>query len=76
MPAAAPDAAFAQMVVIPVATDDPAALQRRLFERHRIEVPVTQHDGRCFVRVSVQAYNTAADLQTLAAALQEEFSDG
>ena len=55
LPAAAPDEAFGQMVVIPVATDDPAALQRRLFEQHRIEVPVTQHAGQTFVRVSVQA---------------------
>ncbi|MDP2008500.1 MAG: aminotransferase class V-fold PLP-dependent enzyme [Rubrivivax sp.] len=69
LPAAAPDAAFAQMVVIPVATDDPAALQRRLFEQHRIEVPVTQHAGRTFVRVSVQAYNTEADLELLVQAL-------
>jgi len=69
LPAAAPDAAFAQMVVIPVATDDPAALQRRLFERHRIEVPVTQHGAQSFVRVSVQAYNTEADLDALVQAL-------
>lgn len=70
------DEDFAQMVPIPVPPCDAEALRQRLFERHRIEVPVTQHEGRCFVRVSVQAYNTAADLQTLAAALQEEFSDG
>ena len=65
LPAAAPDEAFAQMVVIPVATDDGPALQRRLFEHHRIEVPVTQHAGRHFVRLSVQAYNTQAELDRL-----------
>ncbi len=69
LPAAAPDEAFGQMVVLPVATDDPAALQRRLFEQHRIEVPVTQHAGQTFVRVSVQAYNTEADLDGLVQAL-------
>ncbi len=69
LPPAAPDAAFAQMVVIPVVTDDPAALQRWLFDAHRIEVPVTQHAGHCFVRVSVQAYNTEAELDALVHAL-------
>ncbi len=69
LPAAAPDGAFAQMVVIPVATRDPASLQCWLFERHRIEVPVTQHGGQSFVRVSVQAYNTEAELDALVQAL-------
>lgn len=67
---------FAQMVPIPVPACDAEALRRRLFEHHRIEVPVTQHDGRCFVRLSVQGYNTAADLQTLARALREELRHG
>lgn len=72
----ASDDDFAQMLPIPVPACDAERLRRRLFERHRIEVPVTQHEGRCFVRVSVQAYNTRADLQALARALTEEFADG
>jgi len=48
---------------------DAEALRARLFEQHRIEVPVTQHAGRTFVRVSVQGYNTAADLAALEEAL-------
>jgi isopenicillin-N epimerase len=60
---------FGQMVPLPVPHQDAAALRERLFEQHRIEVPVTQHAGRTFVRVSVQAYNTAADLEALEAAL-------
>ncbi len=56
---------FGQMVPIPVPHTDAAALRRRLFEQHHIEVPVTQHAGCLFVRVSVQAYNTAAELQLL-----------
>jgi isopenicillin-N epimerase len=48
----AADADFAQMVPLPVATADPDALRRRLFDEHRIEVPVTGHRGRHFVRVS------------------------
>ena len=52
-------------------TGDAEALRAWLFSRHRIEVPVTQHAGRSFVRVSVQAYNTEADLAALQSALAE-----
>ena len=52
-------------------TGDAEALREWLFSRHRIEVPVTQHAGRCFVRVSVQAYNSEADLAALQSALAE-----
>ena len=69
--AIAPDEAFAQMVAIPVRATDPEALRRWLFERHRIEVPVTTHGGQAFVRVSVQAYNSDAELAALEAALAE-----
>lgn len=65
----APTECFAQMVPIPVRAPDPAALREYLLDAHQIEVPVTQHGERLFVRVSVQAYNTAADLQALEIAL-------
>lgn len=60
---------FGQMVPLPVPHQDAAALRARLFDQHRIEVPVTQHAGRTFVRVSVQGYNSVADLAALEAAL-------
>jgi isopenicillin-N epimerase len=63
----APDDCFGQMAPLPVPHQDGAALRARLFDEHRIEVPVTEHGGRSFVRVSVQAYNDAADLARLAA---------
>jgi isopenicillin-N epimerase len=62
---------FAQMVVIPVPRMDPSTLKSVLFERYRIEVPVTLHGGRLFVRLSVQGYNGRADLDALVAALAE-----
>lgn len=65
LPAAARDGDFGQMVVIPVPHTDAEALRARLFDESRIEVPVTTHAGRTFVRVSVQGYNTEADLQRL-----------
>lgn len=67
----APDESYAQMVTVPVRSSDADGLRRRLFEQHRIEVPVTQHGGHTFVRVSVQVYNTQDDLDRLCAALAE-----
>ena len=67
----APDRDHGQMAPIPVRCDDADALRRRLFEQHRIEVPVTQHAGQTFVRLSVQAYNTRAEMDTLVDALAQ-----
>ena len=71
LPPIAPDHSFAQMVTIPVRATDGEGLRAHLFEQHRIEVPVTQHAGQTFVRVSVQAYNTQAELDALISALQQ-----
>lgn len=65
----APGDDFALMVPLPVAAPDPEALRSTLFERHHIEVPVTTHAGRTFVRVSVAGYTTEADLRALEDAL-------
>lgn len=69
LPAVADDAAYGQMVTIPVHTADADGLRRHLFDTHRIEVPVTQHAGHTFVRVSVQAYTTQSELDALVDAL-------
>ena len=60
---------FLQMVIIPVPAQDPVHLQTVLFEQHHIEVPVTSHGDRLFVRMSLQAYNGPADAEALVAAL-------
>ena len=67
------DDAHAQMVLIPVrcAPEDADALRRRLFDAYRIEIPVTRHGDRVFVRLSVQAYNTPAEMDALVQALAE-----
>ncbi|MBL8312990.1 MAG: aminotransferase class V-fold PLP-dependent enzyme [Rubrivivax sp.] len=67
----AADSSHGQMVPIPVRSSCPEALRQRLLNEHRIEVPVTTHGQRSFVRVSVQAYNTSHELEALAAALAE-----
>lgn len=69
------DLDFAQMVCLPVPPQDPEALRRRLFEQHRIEVPVTTHGDATFVRISVQGYNTAEDVDRLVQALERILLD-
>ena len=68
----APDASLGQMAAMPVRCSDAEGLRQRLWAQHRIEVPVTQHDGQICVRVSVQAYNTPQELDTLVQALKVE----
>jgi len=48
------------------------ALQRRLFETHRIEVPVFERGGRRLLRVSIAPYNDEADVARLVDALRSE----
>lgn len=56
---------WAQMVAIPVPSQDPQALRQRLYDDSGIEVPVTSHRGQVFVRVSVQGYTSSAEVQRL-----------
>jgi isopenicillin-N epimerase len=60
---------FGQMVALRLPDDAPADLQERLFDEHRIEVPVAEHDGGRLIRPSFQGYNDEADLERLKAAL-------
>ncbi|MBC7170606.1 aminotransferase class V-fold PLP-dependent enzyme [Candidatus Bipolaricaulota bacterium] len=60
-----------QMRAFALTPCDGRALQRRLFDRWRIEVPVIAWNGRSLLRVSVQGYNTRRDLDALVRALQE-----
>jgi len=59
------DSDWAQMVAIPVPSHDPEQLRQYLFDRCRIEIPVTSHAGAVFVRLSVQGYNTGDDVTKL-----------
>ena len=54
-----------------LAVDDPDALQRRLFDEHRIEVVVSKWEGKSLLRVSIGPYNEAADVERLLEALDE-----
>ncbi len=60
---------FVQMRGYHLDHPDPPALKHRLYEEHRIEVPVIETARGWLLRVSVQGYNDAADLEALGRAL-------
>jgi isopenicillin-N epimerase len=69
-PAYASNDRFAQMAIVEIAdVGDTASFQPEFVRRHRIEVPFTRHAGKSYARISVQAYNTAHDLEILESAL-------
>jgi isopenicillin-N epimerase len=54
----------------------PDPLQAALWEKFRVEVPVTRWHGLTFLRVSCHLYNDRADIDRLAAALTELTAGG
>ena len=59
-----------QMWTTELSPGDPKELQRRLFDEHRIEVPVQEWAGRRLLRVSIGPYNEAEDVERLLEALE------
>ncbi len=67
------DSWYVQMAVAPLPpVDDPRALHTSLIRDHLVEAPIVQWNGRTFVRISVQAYNSQEDLDALINALTGE----
>ncbi len=65
------DEFLGQMCSIPVNTSQPHELQRLLYEKYRIEVPVMKQDNLIFIRYSIQAFNTQEDLDKLYNSIEE-----
>jgi isopenicillin-N epimerase len=61
---------YSQMGIAPLPPSNLAALKSRLYEEHKIEVPVIQWQDKQFVRVSVQGYNVQEDIDALVNALR------
>ena len=61
---------YVQMRGFRVEHRDPPELKRRLYEEHRIEVPVVETPAGWVMRVSVQAYNDETDLAALSRAVE------
>lgn len=51
----------------------PEQLQDWLYHHYRIEIPVLSWEGRWLIRISVQGYNSQADLDLLLTALEQYF---
>jgi isopenicillin-N epimerase len=67
---------FAQMAIAPLPPgSDVAALKTRLLTEHRIEIPCFAWQGRPLLRISVQGYNTAGELEQLVQAVQMLLQD-
>jgi isopenicillin-N epimerase len=60
---------FRQMVTLRLPAEAPENLQERLYDEHRIEIPVSEHAAGRLIRPSFQGYNDAGDLERLKAAL-------
>jgi isopenicillin-N epimerase len=61
---------FRQMIAAPLSADTNIdSLKKRLYDEHRIEVPLVEWNGNKLIRVSVQGYNTNNDIDKLCHAL-------
>jgi isopenicillin-N epimerase len=60
---------YGQMVSLWLPEDAPQDLQERLFDEHRIEIPVFERERPRLIRASFQGYNDEGDLERLKAAL-------
>ena len=58
-----------QMATVALPPCDHEALQRRLFDEFKIEIPTFSWNGGSYLRVSIQAYNEEADVDALVSAL-------
>ncbi|MFC2099486.1 hypothetical protein ACFLSF_01470 [Candidatus Bipolaricaulota bacterium] len=61
----------AQMAGLPLSTADGAALKVRLYDEHRVEIPIVKWKDCWLMRVSIQAYNSEQDVDALVAALEK-----
>lgn len=64
---------WGQMCAIPLPNGDALALQQRLREEWNIEIPVTLWHNRRLIRISIQGYNSPADVEHLLNALTTIF---
>jgi isopenicillin-N epimerase len=65
------DEFLGQMCSVPVNTNEPEKIQRILFEKHKIEIPVMRQANDVYMRYSINAFNSQADLDKLFNAMSE-----
>jgi isopenicillin-N epimerase len=69
-----PDSAewYGSMASVPLPPGNAASLQQRLWQNHRIEVPIIEHNGQRSIRVSCHLYNSCSDIDTLVRSVHAE----
>jgi isopenicillin-N epimerase len=65
------DTHLGQMCSVMLRTNEAEKIQRLLFTKYNIEIPVMRHDNYTFIRYSIQAFNSQEDLDKLYLALAE-----
>ncbi len=65
------DEFLGQMCSMQIKTSAPEKLQRLLFEKYKIEIPVSRQDDKIFLRYSINAFNEQSDLDKLYDALNK-----
>ena len=61
---------YSQMGIAPLPPSNLISLKFRLYDEYKVEVPLTEWQGRPFIRISVQGYNNQDDIDTLLKALE------
>src|SRR5215211_2384206 len=56
---------YCQMGTAPLPLSNLTILKSRLYDEHKIEVPLTEWQDKPFIRISVQGYNTQEDIDAL-----------
>ena len=65
LPKICPDDWLGQMATILFPSDNAVAFKETLYHDHGIEMPTMAPDGQCGFRVSINGYNTDADVDYL-----------
>jgi isopenicillin-N epimerase len=60
---------FEQMVAVRLPDVEPEAFQKRLYDEYRIEIPVFVWNEQPLIRICVQGYNSAGDVDKVVTAL-------
>jgi isopenicillin-N epimerase len=75
-PLSAPEFCAPQMVAMPVPEADMPELGKTLYARYDIEIPSFKWQHHCIIRLSVQGYNSRAQMDVLIDALTQELGLG
>jgi isopenicillin-N epimerase len=62
---------FGQICSAEINTLEPERLQRILFEKYKIEIPIMRHGDKCYIRFSYQAFNKLEEIDYLIKSLNE-----